>query len=175
MNLPAAAAGQNIVLRWRMGSDTSTGADGWRIDSIVLSQPGACPAVHHTQATATATATADGDRNSYSARLPPRLRHVYANAYGHSNVHAYPNSNCAATATPTATPTATCQVTYTTATTTGTITAGGTDIGNHCDDCSTQINLPFPVSVYGNPPISVATVGSDGDIQFTATPSTKVF
>ena len=67
------------------------------------------------------------------------------------------------TGTPSPTPTATCKVSYTTATATGTITAGGTDIGNHCDDCSTQINLPFPVSVYGNPPISVATVGSNGD------------
>ena len=63
---------------------------------------------------------------------------------------------------------------YTTATTTGTITAGGTDIGNHCDDCNTQINLPFPVNVYGAP-ISVASAGSNGDIQFTATPSAKVF
>jgi hypothetical protein len=78
------------------------------------------------------------------------------------------------TATPSATPTPTCQVTYTTATSTGTITAGGTDTGNHCDDCDTQIDLPFPVSVYGTA-TSVATVGSDGDIQFTGTPSDKVF
>ncbi len=59
------------------------------------------------------------------------------------------------TATPTATATATCQVTYTTATTTGTITAGGTDIGTHCDDCNTDITLPFPVNVYGTPPVTV--------------------
>src|SRR5882757_3513834 len=39
----------------------------------------------------------------------------------------------APTATATATP---CLVGYTTQTTTGTITAGGTDIGNHCDDCT---------------------------------------
>ena len=58
---------------------------------------------------------------------------------------------------------------------TDTIIPGGTDIGNHCDDCNMQINLPFPVSVYGNPPISVASLGSNGDIQFTTTPSTKVF
>ena len=49
--------------------------------------------------------------------------------------------------TPTATPS--CTPGYTTATSTGTITAGGTDIGNHCDDCTTDITLPFPVSVYG--------------------------
>src|SRR5206468_11127159 len=79
------------------------------------------------------------------------------------------------TSTPSATPTATCQVTYTTATTTGTITAGGTDIGNHCDDCNTLVNLPFPVSVYGNPPISVAYAGSNGTLQFVTVPQPKPF
>jgi hypothetical protein len=78
------------------------------------------------------------------------------------------------TGTPSATPTATCQVTYTTATTTGTITAGGTDIGNHCDDCTTDITLPFPVSVYGNPPVTAVAVGSDGDIHFPG-PYNKLF
>ncbi len=42
-NLPAAAAGQNIVLRWRMGSDTSASVSGWRIDSVTISEPGSCP------------------------------------------------------------------------------------------------------------------------------------
>ena len=74
----------------------------------------------------------------------------------------------------TATPTATCAVGYTTSTTTGTITAGGTDIGNHCDDCTTDITLPFPVSVYGNPPVTAVSVGSDGDIHFPG-PYNKLF
>jgi len=78
------------------------------------------------------------------------------------------------TGTPSPTPTATCQVTYTTAATTGTITAGGTDIGNHCDDCNTLVNLPFPVTVYGTP-ISLAYAGSNGTLQFSATPNPKPF
>src|SRR5437867_2160333 len=78
------------------------------------------------------------------------------------------------TATRTPTPTPTCQATYTTATTTGTITAGGTDIGNHCDDCTTLVNLPFPVSVYGTP-ISVAYAGSNGTLQFVTVPQPKPF
>ena len=90
---------------------------------------------------------------------------------------ASPSATATATASPSPTATATatpCQTNYTTATGSGTITAGGADIGNHCDDCNTQVNLPFPVSVYGTP-VSVVAVGSDGDIQFTDTPSTKVF
>ena len=78
------------------------------------------------------------------------------------------------TGTPSPTPTATCAAGYTTATSTGTITPGGTDIGNHCDDCNTDIVLPFPVNVYGAP-VSVATVGSNGDLQLTASPSEKLF
>jgi hypothetical protein len=76
--------------------------------------------------------------------------------------------------TPTATATATCQATYTTASTTGTITAGGTDIGNHCDDCNTLVNLPFPVNIYGAP-ISVVYAGSNGSLQFTTTPNPEPF
>jgi len=87
---------------------------------------------------------------------------------------ASPSPTSTATASPTPTATATCSPGYTTAVTTGTITPGGTDIGNHCDDCNTSIVLPFPVNVYGAP-VSVATVGSNGDLQLTASPSEKLF
>jgi subtilisin-like proprotein convertase family protein len=36
VNIPAAAAGQTIQLQWRIGTDTSAGAPGQNIDSIVL-------------------------------------------------------------------------------------------------------------------------------------------
>jgi hypothetical protein len=90
---------------------------------------------------------------------------------------ASPSATSTATASPTPTATATatpCQTGYTTATSTGTITAGGTDVGNHCDDCTTDITLPFPVSVYGNPPVTDVAVGSDGDIHFPG-PYNKLF
>jgi hypothetical protein len=90
---------------------------------------------------------------------------------------ASPSATSTATASPTPTATATatpCLGNYTTATTTGTITPGGTDIGNHCDDCTTDIVLPFPVSVYGNPPVTAVAVGSDGDIHFPG-PYNKLF
>ena len=75
--------------------------------------------------------------------------------------------------TPTASPTPTCQINYTTTTSTDVITPGGTDIGNHCDDCFTQIDLPFPVNVYGVP-TSTAWPASNGDLHF-ANPTLKSF
>src|SRR5262249_45225836 len=48
---------------------------------------------------------------------------------------------------------------------TGTLASGGSDIGNHCDDCLTQIGLPFPFNFYGAS-YSVASVSSNGNIQF---------
>ena len=36
INLPAAAAGQNAVIRFRMGSDNSVAAVGWRVDTITV-------------------------------------------------------------------------------------------------------------------------------------------
>ena len=36
VSLPAAADGQNVSLRWRMGSDSSNAGTGWRVDSITV-------------------------------------------------------------------------------------------------------------------------------------------
>ena len=38
VNLPPAAAGQNIRLRWRLGSDSSVGMTGWYVDTIAIAQ-----------------------------------------------------------------------------------------------------------------------------------------
>lgn len=67
------------------------------------------------------------------------------------------------TATSTATPTC-CQ--YTTAVSTGAIVPGTTDTGNHCDDCTTLVPLPFTVLLYGQIPTGVASVSSNGNLQF---------
>jgi hypothetical protein len=47
------------------------------------------------------------------------------------------------------------------------------DVGNECDDCTTAINLPFSVPVYGTP-FTSASVGSNGTLQFVAN-QTKPF
>ncbi|HWX19055.1 MAG TPA: Ig-like domain-containing protein, partial [Candidatus Binatia bacterium] len=45
VNLPAAAGGQNIQLRWRCGTDNSNGRTGWYVDSISLSSPACCATI----------------------------------------------------------------------------------------------------------------------------------
>jgi hypothetical protein len=68
VNLPAAAEGQNIVLRWRLGTDNSGSAAGWRIDTIKITD---CFA----QATPTPTATpAPTPRPTPTPRLRPTPR-----------------------------------------------------------------------------------------------------
>lgn len=42
VNLPVTAAGQNIRLRWRLGSDESVGETGWNVDTISISDGYAC-------------------------------------------------------------------------------------------------------------------------------------
>jgi hypothetical protein len=42
INLPATAAGQNIVIRFRMGSDNSVSAVGWRVDTISITDGFSC-------------------------------------------------------------------------------------------------------------------------------------
>ncbi|HEX8220163.1 MAG TPA: S-layer homology domain-containing protein [Chloroflexia bacterium] len=79
------------------------------------------------------------------------------------------------TATPTTPPTMTplptvvscSNYTYTT-TLTGTLVPGTTDTGNHCDDCSVPITLPFPVNLYDGT-FTNATLSSNGNMQFVTT------
>jgi len=42
INLPAAAAGQNVVIRFRMGADNSVSAVGWRVDTISITDGFTC-------------------------------------------------------------------------------------------------------------------------------------
>lgn len=48
----------------------------------------------------------------------------------------------------------------------GALVAGTADVGNHGDDVTTSISLPFPVTYYGTP-FSSAIVSSNGNLQFT--------
>ncbi len=42
VNLPAAAAGQTVQLRWRFGSDSSVGYPGWYVDTISINDGTTC-------------------------------------------------------------------------------------------------------------------------------------
>src|ERR1044072_8386537 len=65
------------------------------------------------------------------------------------------------------TPTPVC-IQYTTATSAATMIPGvNNHVGNDCDDCSTLITLPFPVTVYGAV-YDTANLGSNGHIQFAS-------
>jgi hypothetical protein len=48
--------------------------------------------------------------------------------------------------------------------------SGSTDIGNHCDDCTTPLTLPFPVTLYGTT-FTSAQASSNGNLQFTGNTS----
>jgi hypothetical protein len=73
------------------------------------------------------------------------------------------------TVTRTATATSTCVVlghyTATVVVGTATILPGTVDLGNHCDDCLSQLVFPFPVQFYGEE-YGKAVVSSNGNIQF---------
>ena len=82
-------------------------------------------------------------------------------------------------ATPTGTPTSHATITpapvatcgpnsnYAVITSTGVIDPGTTDTGNHCDDCTTSIALPFTYRMYGQS-FNSANVGSNGTLQFAS-------
>src|SRR5438876_3987412 len=61
--------------------------------------------------------------------------------------------------------------TSTTTTSTDTIVPGDTDTGNHCDDCTTSIAFPFPVSLYGTSGYTSGFVSSNGNLQLTGNSS----
>jgi hypothetical protein len=75
-----------------------------------------------------------------------------------------------ATSTPTTIPTATATTCptgagYVITTSPATIITATTDIGNHCNDCTTTIGLPFPVQLMDGQ-FTIATVGSNGVLHF---------
>jgi FG-GAP-like repeat len=63
--------------------------------------------------------------------------------------------------------TAACSSDYTFVAGTGTIVPGTTDIGNHCDDCTTSIPLPFTYQLYGQS-FTGANISSNGTLQFVS-------
>ena len=74
------------------------------------------------------------------------------------------------TTTPSPTATANPCLVYTISTGTGTIVPGTTNVGSACDDCSTNITLPFPVTLY-NQTYTTASVSSNGQLNFGAADS----
>src|SRR5262245_1653610 len=51
---------------------------------------------------------------------------------------------------------------------TGAFVPGITDIGNHGDDITTNIPLPFPVVLYKQAPFTTANISSNGNLQYSS-------
>src|SRR6476646_10231835 len=60
-----------------------------------------------------------------------------------------PASNPARDSAPPQAPDPTCRTYQFTTQPFGTVPPGQVDLGNHCDDCTTPLALPFPVAFYG--------------------------
>ena len=120
----------------------------------LLTSPCASPTPTATP-TATATATLTPTPTATATFTPTPT----------ATATATPTPTAPPTATPTATATPACTPNYTFTSGTGTIVPGTTDTGNHCDDCTTAISLPFSVTLYGQS-FTSATVGSNGIFAF---------
>jgi len=142
LNSPHAGGSANSIYNTRgfvAGGGTAGAA------STVVESVGPCGPTPTPTATVTATPTA--------TRTPTPTPTATATATG--------------TPTPTATPTCPFQQNYNYTLTTGAFIPATTDTTNHCDDCTTTISLPFPVSFYGNS-FTSAYVGSNGILGFGA-------
>ena len=136
-------------------------ADGFNTASTTVSTvellTSPCPSATPTATpTATATATSISQRATATATFTPTPT---------ATATVTPTPTAPATATPTATATPSCTPGYAFTSGTGTIIPGVTDTGNHCDDCSTVISLPFAVTLYGTS-YNSAAVGSNGHFTF---------
>jgi putative transposon-encoded protein len=76
VNLPAAANGQSIQLKWRMGSDESFGVTGVNVDSVIVSGGYLCSAVNVTPH---ARADFDGDGKTDLSVFRPSEGNWYLN------------------------------------------------------------------------------------------------
>lgn len=103
-------------------------------------------------------AWAAGFRNSLKNTLTERYGPPCSSTGGPTAV---PTKSPTNTATPTA-----CAV-YNTTTGTATVAPGLVDTGNHCDQCTTSVDLPFPYTFYGQT-FTKVNVGDNGILQFSS-------
>jgi len=79
-----------------------------------------------------------------------------------------PTANVTPSATSSATPVCHPDSDYVTTVSMGaTIVPGTVDVGNHCDDCTTTVSLPFTYYFYGRP-FQTANLSSNGNLQFVS-------
>ncbi|HEU0209070.1 MAG TPA: dockerin type I domain-containing protein [Candidatus Udaeobacter sp.] len=68
VSLPAAAVGQPVRFRWRMGSDNSNGRAGWRVDNVSIAQRACCVAA--PSVTSAVSRKTHGGAGTFDINLP---------------------------------------------------------------------------------------------------------
>ncbi len=125
--------------------------------------------------------------SAYLGDAPNNFSGQYARVIANAGRWLSPSA-CAYTSTPTSTSTPTATATFTptatpipcgaisdyaVASSTGAVIVPGTvDIGNHCDDCTTSVALPFSYKLYDQT-FTTANVDSNGTLQFVS--NTSIF
>ncbi|MCX8020859.1 MAG: HYR domain-containing protein [Chitinophagaceae bacterium] len=71
VNLPSSASGQSVRLRFRMGTDNSVSAPGWRIDDFTVTQPVCCGAPCTLTCPSNITVNANPNQCGANVTYPP--------------------------------------------------------------------------------------------------------
>ncbi len=171
VNLPAAANGQTVRLRWRMASDSSRGGTGWRVDTVSVVGAYACC----TSVGPTFTPT-----STLSPTLAPTMT-ATGTATATPTITSTPIASATATATGTATATPTVPITpspspSTTATGTGTVTlTPGATLSATVSPTPTATGVatatPTPTATASATPTRTPTPTATGTATATATPT----
>ena len=148
LNLPPAAAGLPCKLKFRMGSDNSVSATGWRVDDYSISQPSCCGAVctitcpANQSFTTGAGATSCGRNVTFVGATTTGL--CGAVTYSPANGSFFPVGTTTVTATTAAGPSCTFTVTVTDNTPPTTTCPGNITVNNTPGLCSAPVTYATP-------------------------------
>lgn len=148
VNLPAASFGQPTRLKFRMGSDNSVAAVGWRVDNFSVSQPACCGAACTITCPANITATTGPGATTCGTivNYPPATTTGLCGpvTYSQNSGTFFPVGTTTVTATAAAGPTCTFTVTVTDNTPPVTTCPANITVNNAPGTCAATVNYPAP-------------------------------
>jgi HYR domain/Secretion system C-terminal sorting domain len=148
VNMPPASAGQPCQLKFRMGSDNSFGAQGWRVDNYSVSQPSCCGAACTITCPANITvntgpgSTTCGANVTYPAATTSGLCGVVT--YSQNSGTFFPKGTTTVTATAAAGPTCTFTITVVDNTPPTITCPANITVNNTPNFCSAVVTYPLP-------------------------------